>query len=160
MINCARLAPSAANLQPIKYAVIEGENAKKMFPHTAWAGYSGGSESPSEAEQPTAYILILADTEISKKGYELDAGAAAMSIILAAQEAGIASCWLASIGREKIAELFSIDEKYVINSAIALGYPADKSETTEYTGSVKYFRTEDGRFMVPKRSLESVLLEV
>lgn len=160
MVDCARLAPSAANKQPLKYAVIDGENAIKMFPHTAWAGYSKGAETPAEDQQPSAYILILVDTRISGQGYELDAGAAGMSIILAALEEGIASCWLGSLNRGRIAKDFAIDDTLIINSAIALGYPADTADTAEFKGDVKYFRGDDGKFYVPKRDLDSVLLKI
>lgn len=139
--------------------ILEGDDAERMLPYTAWAGYLNGAETPSENEQPTAYILILADKEISEKGYELDAGAAGMSIILAAEEEGIASCWLGALNRESIAREFGIDERFIINSAIALGYPADTSFVTEYNGDIKYFRSEDGKFFVPKRNLDSILIK-
>ena len=159
MVDCARLAPSAANLQPLKYKIICGEDAKKMFPHTAWAGYSGGAETPKDNEAPVAYILILEDIVLKQTKFTgVDVGAAGMSITVAAESMGIKSCWLGSLDREKIAEEFNIDARFVINSAIALGYPLDTAAETAFKGDVKYFRDENGKFLVPKRSIEDILI--
>ena len=46
MIEAARLAPSGANLQPLKYIVVDSkEGCEKLFPLTKWAGYTAPSFS-------------------------------------------------------------------------------------------------------------------
>lgn len=158
-IDCARLAPSGANMQPLKYVVVKSrEMLDKVFECTAWAGYLKGKGTPGEGERPKAYIAILADTDIKKSGFELDAGAAAMSIILAAQEMGIASCWLGALNREKLYDILSLERKYSIVSLIALGYPAEKSVAEDYTGDVKYYKDEAEMLHVPKRPLSEIII--
>ena len=40
LLNLARLAPSGANLQPLRYiAVLSREKCEEVFRETAWAGY-------------------------------------------------------------------------------------------------------------------------
>ena len=60
LVDLARLSPSAANLQPLKY-VLSCEPARNalIFPHLAWAGYLADWPGPSEGERPAAYVIIL-----------------------------------------------------------------------------------------------------
>ena len=158
-VDCARLAPSAANLQPLKYvAENRPEMNAKIFPLTKWAAYLKGEGTPKTGEEPTAYIAILHDTSISSNYADTDAGAAAMSIIIAAQNKGIASCWLASVDRSAFSVLYNLPENYKIHSVIALGYPAEESHPVEFKGDVKYFRNPDQSLSVPKRALSEVLV--
>ena len=48
------------------------------------------------------YIIVMADTEIRKAGWERDAGAAVENILLMAAEEGIGTCWIGSINREEV----------------------------------------------------------
>ena len=67
-IEIARLSPSGANLQPLKYAVVQSpEKVSAVFPYTKWAGYLGGSYTPTEAEKPTAFIAVMKDTRRWRK---------------------------------------------------------------------------------------------
>ncbi len=160
MVECARLAPSAANIQPLKYLVISSEQlCVKVFELTAWAGYLRGLGTPGEGERPTAYIAVLGDTEIKKTGFELDAGAAAMSIILAAEEQGIASCWIGSVNRKAAYPLLGLDEKYNIIALIALGYPAENPVLEDAADNIKYFKDENGVLHVPKRPLDEIIVD-
>lgn len=152
LVDAGRLAPSGANLQPIKYKIIEGADCAKVFPHTRWAGYLPDG-APKAGEEPTAYILILADTTIRKTGYEFDMGAAAENIQLAAWEKEIGCCWMGSIDREKILDSFGIDkERYVMPTLLALGYPAQAAISENCTDSIKYYLDDAKVLHVPKRT--------
>jgi nitroreductase len=160
-INNARLAPSAANLQPLKYIVVESADmCEKLFPLLKWAGYLGGAYTPNEEERPTAYIIVCGDTSIRQSGYETDAGAAIENIILSALEDGIGTCWIASVDREETSKLLKLPQNLVISSVIALGYPAETPKEVEMSdGDVKYY-LQDGTLCVPKRSMDEILLKV
>lgn len=161
LIDCARLAPSGSNLQPLKYVIVDDETqTDRLFEHVAWAGYITPAGNPGDNEHPTAYIIILNDTEIRKSGYELDAGAAAQNIFLAALEEGIGTCWMGAINRDEIRKLFNIPEKYIINTLIALGYPAESPVSEEECGAIKYYKDEKGVLHVPKRKLEDIILKL
>jgi len=159
-IDAARLAPSASNMQPIRYVIVnEDKNVKELFNFMSWAGYIKPEGNPKSGEEPTAYIVILADTNIRKTGYELDIGAAAQNIMLCAQEDGIGTCWLGAIDREKIKNMLSLEDNFVINTVIALGYPAEKPQTELENGSTKYYKDQNGTLHVPKKGLEDVIFK-
>ena len=107
MINAARLAPSGANMQPMKYiAVVSPELCRKVFPLTKYGGYLKDG-NPKEGEEPAAYIVVLEDENIKKVATD-EAGAAIENIILTALEDGIASCWVANVNREELKKVLGI----------------------------------------------------
>ena len=110
-IDAARVAPSAANIQPLKYiAVASPDMSEKIFPLVKWAGYLAGEYNPKDGEHPTAYIAVCADTSIRQSGYDVDMGAAVENMILAALADGVGACWMGSIDHEKISELLEIPD--------------------------------------------------
>ncbi len=160
LIDAARFAPSGANLQPIKYRIVnERDEVGKVFEQVKWAGYIAPDGTPGENERPVAFIIILADTQIRKTGYELDIGAAAQSIFLAGMQEGIGSCWMGAIDRDKIRETLNIPENLIISTAIALGYPAEEPIAEEGTGSIKYYKDDKGKLRVPKRGLKEIIIK-
>ena len=160
-IDCARVAPSGMNLQPLKYAAVcSPEMTEKIFPMLKWAGYLAPEYDPKEGERPTGYIVVCADTAIRKAGYEADVGAAVENIILSALEEGVGACWIGSVDRPALKELLKLPEEITITHVVALGYPSeDPRDAPVEEGNIKYY-LEDGTLMVPKRSREEVLLAV
>jgi nitroreductase len=159
-VDAARMAPSGSNVQPLKYIIVDDPaKVSQVFANVKWAGYIAPKGDPGEGERPVAYILILADTEIKKAGYELDAGAAAQNIFLTALEDGVGTCWMGSIDRDKIRELLKIPERYIINTLVALGYMGESPVAEEMKDSVKYYKDSQGVLHVPKRTLQEVILK-
>lgn len=157
MINAARLAPSGANLQPLKFiAVVTPQLCDKVFSLTKYGGYLKDG-TPKDGEKPMAYIVVLIDENIRKGGAGEDAGAAIENLILTALEEGIAACWVANVNREELRKVLDIKEGLAINSVIALGYPAQESEEAPFEGDVKYYLDDEGKLHVPKRSMEEIL---
>ncbi len=162
LIDCARVAAYGANVQPLKFAVIDDkETLKNIYPFTKWAGALADG-APKESERPAAYIAVLGDRSIkSGGGFEVEAGAAVTTMMLEAVELGLATCWLGAIDREGIKKLLDIDEKFDVAYLLAVGYPMQKSRMTEMKdGSVKYFESDDGSINVPKRSLDEVIVKL
>jgi nitroreductase len=159
-IDMARLAPSASNMQPLKYMIVDDPaKVNQVFENVKWAGYIAPEGDPGEGERPVAFIVVLADTDIKKSGYELDAGAAAQNIFLTAWEDGVGTCWMGAIDRDKIQELLRIKDKYIINTVIALGYMAENPVVEDRVDLVKYYKDGSGELHVPKRTLEEVIVE-
>ncbi|MBE6787508.1 MAG: nitroreductase [Ruminococcaceae bacterium] len=159
-VDMARVAPSAANLQPLKYALVaEKEMSDKVFSTLKWAGYLKGEYNPKDDERPTGYIVICVDHNISKAGYELDIGAAAENIILSAWDSGVGSCWLGSVERPKLKRILNLPENLEISCVLALGYPKESPKEAEMqNGDVKYY-LENGVLNVPKRSLDEIIIK-
>ena len=159
LADAGRLAPSGANLQPLEFILLEdSQKVNAFFQHTRWAAYlPKDSGRPPENQTPVAYIVVLINRHIRSQGGEHDAGAAVQSMILAALEQGIGSCWLGSLDRPAIKRLLSIPDHYDIDTALALGYPDETPVVEDVTDSIKYYLDKDDTLHVPKRSLSSIL---
>ena len=159
-INAARLAPSAANRQPLKYAAVVSKNAVgEVLKHVKWAAYLAPDYNPSEGENPTAFIAICADTDISAAGYETDVGAAAENIILAALEDGVGACIMGAVDRTRISEFLGLNENIKLVCMIALGYIGESpKEVSMENNDVKYY-LDGSTLCVPKRSMDEVLIK-
>ncbi len=157
-IDAGRVAPSAANLQPLKYiAVQSAEMTEKVFPLLKWAGYLK-DYAPKEGEMPTAYIVVCVDKDICSNGGELDVGAAIENIILAALSDNVGACWIGSVERSRLKELLKIQDTLEISCVVALGYPKESPKEEEVTDSIKYYLDEE-TLCVPKRSISDVLIK-
>jgi len=160
LVELARLSPSAANLQPLRYILsCEAERNALIFPHLAWAGYLKDWPGPAEGERPAAYIIILADTEISRS-VDCDHGIAAQSILLGAAEKGLAGCIIASVNKQQLRQALDIPSRYEILLVLALGEPKEKVtiENVNDSGQIKYWRDSQGTHHVPKRSLDDIII--
>lgn len=162
LIDLARLSASAANLQPLKYALsCDKEKNALIFPHLSWAGYLKDWQGPCEGERPSAYIVVLGDTAITGN-FGCEHGIAAQSILLGATEKGLGGCMIGSVNRKKLSEALNISEQYEILLVIALGKPKEKVviETAGPDGDIRYWRSDDGTHHVPKKSLNDVIVKV
>lgn len=160
LVDLARLSASSKNLQPLKYILScdRGKNSL-IFPHLRWARFLTDWPGPSEGERPSAYIIVLGDTEISQS-YSYDAGIAAQSIMLGATEKGLGGCMIANIDRDGLRKALKIPERYEILLVLALGKPKEKVviETLEPDGDTKYWRDDAGVHHVPKRRLDDIII--
>lgn len=157
IVNAGRLAPSAANLQPCEYIIVNHPTLlEKVFSTLKWAGYIAPAGNPPEGKKPIAYIIVSINKEINKNGEE-DAAAAMENMILVAAEKGIGSCWIASIERAKLRQILKIPKKHKIDSVLALGYPDEKAVVEPFKNSIKYWKDKDEVLHVPKKGLTSIL---
>lgn len=158
-VNAARLAPSARNLQPLEFIVVnEPSSRDKMFATTRWAGDLKDGR-PDLGKRPVVFIIILTNNDIALPGYKYDSALAAMNIIYTLEEEGIASCIIGSLERDEIRKIFNIPDNYTIDLAIALGYPAEESAAEDVlrNESLKYYKDDKGKMHIPKRKLEDVM---
>ena len=161
MIDNARLSASGRNAQSLKYIIVnDSDTCSKVYPCLAWAGYLKDWDGPIEGERPSAYIIMLNDSEISTN-YFCDHGIAAQSILLTAVEKGLGGCIIASVAREKLGNIMKIPTRYEILQVLALGKPKEKViiEPIGPDGSFKYWRDENQVHHVPKRSLDEIILK-
>jgi nitroreductase len=162
LVDPARLSASAANMQPLKYVLCcDAEKNAAVFRYLGWAGYLKDWPGPAECERPSAYIIILVDTQISEFA-DCDHGIAAQSILLGAAEKGIAGCMIGTVKRRELSEALEIPSRYKILLVLALGKPAETVtlETAAPDGNIEYWRAADGVHHVPKRPLDELILDV
>lgn len=160
LVDLARLCASASNLQPLKYILsYKPQKNALIFPCLSWAGYLKGWEGPSEGERPTAYIIILGDTQISQS-FGPDQGIAVQSILLGAAEKGLGGCIIGSVDRQGLKKALEIPLRYEILLVLALGKPKERVaiETIGLTGDIKYWRDDKQIHHVPKRKLDDIII--
>jgi nitroreductase len=156
LVNAARLAPSAANLQPLEFIIVDEEKTcLKIFENLSWAGYLK-DWNPSAEESPVAYIVILVN-DTKNPWYIRDVSFAAANIVITAENEGLGSCIICKINKEKIREILEIPKDTIIDSIVALGYKAEHPVVEDLTKSVKYWQDKKNVLHVPKRKLEDIL---
>ncbi len=161
LVDLARLSASGANRQSLKYILSCEKNKNNLiFPTLAWAGYLKDWRGPIEEERPSAYIIMLLDTKISKN-YWCDPGIAAQSILLGAAEKGLGGCIFSSVKRDELRSVLKIDERYETLYVLAVGKPKEKVvlETVGPEEDIKYWRDSQGVHHVPKRTLKEIIIE-
>jgi len=159
LVNLARLSASAANLQPLKYILsCSAEKNRQIFSCLAWAAYLKDWSGPKEGERPSAYIIILGDTNIAQD-FGCDHGIASQSILLGAREKGLAGCMIGMIKRTKLRDILNIKERFKILLVLAIGKPKEEVmiETVD-DDNIKYWRDNNNVHHVPKRKLEDIIL--
>jgi len=160
LVNLARLSASAANLQPLKYILsCSAEKNRLIFSCLAWAAYLKDWSGPKVGERPSAYIIVLGDTNITKD-FGCDHGIASQSILLGAREKGLAGCMIGMIKRTKLRDILNIKERFKILLVLAIGKPKENImiETVGDDDNIKYWRDNDSTHHVPKRKLEDIIL--
>ena len=117
IIDCARFAPSAINIQPWEFIVItDKEMRKKIADITDYGKFI--------ADAPLCIAVFCKDT----KYYLEDGSAATTYILLAAKAYGLGSCWVAGDKKyyaSDIRKLIGVPDGYKLVSLISIGYPAE-----------------------------------
>lgn len=160
LVDLARLTPSAANMQPLKYVLSNTpERNAQIFETLAWAGYLKDWDGPEEGERPAAYIVILTDRSVSNPP-DCDHGIAAQTILLGATERGLGGCMFGSVKRGRLMEALGLDdERFTVMLVLALGKPKEEVRITPVAdGNIRYWRDADQIHYVPKRDLGEIIL--
>ena len=161
IMECARFYPTAANLQPLKFALLTEQKAKAALQHLRWAGYLPGYRM-EENDLPTALILILGDRSVAKD-HQFSAGAAANQIMLAAHSLDVATCCLGMSDKTRgiVLDMLGLDpERFDAICFVALGNSTQTSQAVDMDGSCKYWLDENEDFLVPKRTVDEIFLHV
>jgi nitroreductase len=120
IIDAARFAPTARNVQPWEFIIVTDHAVLKKLADIADYG-------KFIAQAAACVAVYCKDT----KYYLEDGSAATQNILLAASALGVGSCWVA--GDKKpycadISELLGVPPSHKLVSLISLGYPKSKDE--------------------------------
>lgn len=159
IIDCGRLASSAANLQPLRYIVIRTQPlVNKVLAETAWAGLVAPRRTPiADQTGPAAFIALLAADDAKPTTYA-DAGAALQNMQNAAWALGLGCCWIGSIKRDKLQQMLALPAGQQVLYLLAVGYPAEQPTAEDVAGSesVAYYLDDQNRLHVPKIKVEDL----
>lgn len=130
-LQAARLAPSAENVQPWRFLVIDDQELKKRVSDSAFSGIYLTSRFAAKAP---VLIILMAKPDIlanrlgrlvqGTQFYLLDLGIAGEHFILKAEELGLATCWIGWFNLKGVKKILKIPSKYRPVAIISLGYPA------------------------------------
>jgi len=160
LVELAGLAPSASNMQPLRYCLInDKERCITITGLLGWAGALKEWDGPGEGERPSAFIVIAYDSHI-KNNPQPDPGIAAHAILLGAAERGLGGCMFGSIQREKLRSLLDIDPQFGISLVVALGVPSETIIIDQIASGMdtRYFRDANDIHHVPKIITKDLLL--
>jgi nitroreductase len=114
IIDCARLAPSAVNIQPWEFVVVTDKAMLKKISELATYG--------KFIKNAGACVIVLC----KESDYYLEDGCAATeNILIAAESLDIGSCWVAGNNKsycKDIMEAIGTPKGYKIASILSLGY--------------------------------------
>jgi nitroreductase len=125
LLEAARRAPSAKNVQSHKYFIARGKIKSELVE-------GGAFKRPFVGEAPLIIVCCADPSEYpesvevdeSPEHYAyIDLSIAASFLTLRATELGLGTVFIAWIYREKIREILGIPEKYIIPFVIPIGYP-------------------------------------
>ena len=154
LVDLARLSPSAANRQALKYIISsDPEKNALIFPHIRI------DNDPVEGERPSAYIIILEDTRI-KLILACDYGIAVQTIHLGAVEKGFGGCMVGNINRDGLRKALQIPSHFEILLVLALGKPKEKMviETVGKDGNTQQWWDDERVRHVYKRALDDIIV--
>ena len=114
LIDGARLAPTANNIQPWEFVVVTDQIARQRIANVAEYG-------KFIADAPVCVAVFCKDTR-----YYLEDGCAATeNILIGACALELASCWVAGDKKsyeKEVSEILEAPDSYKLVSLIALGY--------------------------------------
>ena len=163
MVDCARLAASSVNKQPLKYVLVyEPAQVEAFQPLTKWARAQPDMVLPHPGKEPTAFIVICLDRTISEneKVFTRDLGIVAQTILLRAVEMGLGGCMIGNFVRAEVSAALSLPEHLEPLLVVAVGKPDEEIVLVDLPedGNTNYYRDENDVHYVPKRALEDIVL--
>jgi len=127
LIDAARWAPSAGNIQPWEFIIVRNPEIKRNLAKAAL--------NQSFIEEAPVVIVVCADEVRSSQGYGVrgktlyciqDTAAATQDIHLAAYSLGLGTCWVGAFNEEEARKILEIPQGVRPVAIIPVGYPAEK----------------------------------
>ncbi|MBF0477383.1 MAG: nitroreductase family protein [Deltaproteobacteria bacterium] len=162
LVNGARLSPTGANFQPLKFLVVRHpDRLAEVFTALRWAAYVTPKRNPPDGHRPMGYIIILQDTRLKSYDVGMDVGLAAAAISFGAGKFGLGTCLIASADRDRLKEILNLPEYLTSKLVVALGAPDEDPVAEEMAAGaedVRYWLDDEDRLHVPKRRLDEVMI--
>lgn len=116
IVDAARLAPSANNIQPWEFVVVTDKAVRKKIADLTDYG--------KFIAQAGACVAVFCK---DVKHYLEDGSAATENLLVAAHALGLATCWVAGYKKDyagPVRELLGVPQGYNLVSLVSVGYPA------------------------------------
>lgn len=127
ILEAARLAPSAGNIQPWHFIVVTDQQKRKKL--------SKGRYAKFLVESPVV-LVGCGDKKASPNWHVVDTTIAMQNMVLTATSEGLGTCWIGSFNENQVKKLLSIPERFRVIALLALGY---RRETVDLASKVFHF---------------------
>ena len=129
-VEAARLAPSAENVQPWRFVIVDDPQLKDELAKKAFSGIYSATRWASKAP---VLVVILAELDIlaNRLGkqitglhyYLIDIGIGGEHFVLQAHELGLGSCWIGWFSQKGVRKALNVPRKYKPVLMLAVGFP-------------------------------------
>lgn len=125
LVRAGMAAPSAMNLQPWQFVVVDDKNVKDKFAES-------NKRQAEMINKAQALIVVCGDMEISReleleKYWQQDCSAATQNILLAAESLGLGAVWTGAYPTEErvksVKSILGLPEDILPLCVILVGYP-------------------------------------
>jgi nitroreductase len=117
ILEAARLAPSAGNLQPWHFIIVKNRGKRENLAKS-------GRYARFLAESPIV-IVGCGDQEASPNWYKVDVTIAMQNMVLTATGEGLGTCWIGSFSENQVRRLLKMPDNLRVVALMALGYPRE-----------------------------------
>jgi nitroreductase len=127
LIEAARWAPSAGNIQPWEFIIVKDPEVKH--------GLCEAAMNQTFIEEAPVVIVVCADPVRSSRRYSSrginlyclqDTAAATQNILLTAHAMGLAACWVGAFNEEAARRTLNVPDELRPIAIIPVGHPAEK----------------------------------
>ena len=117
ILEAARLAPSAVNIQPWHFIAVTNPEKRKILSKGRFAKFV--SESP-------VVIVACGDKKASPNWYAIDVALAVENIVLTAVSEGLSTCCVGSFDEKEVKQAIGVPENFEVLVLLTVGYPREK----------------------------------
>lgn len=152
-IEAARLAPSAENVQPWRFVVLDDREQIRQFSQKA---FSGIYRFTRWAEKAPVIIAMFAELDFiahrigkeiqGTQYYLLDLGIAGEHIVLQAASLGLGSCWIGWFNARQAKKFLAVPRSWKPVALLALGYPIEPHKakrSKKNLAQILFFNTDN-----------------
>lgn len=126
LLEAARWAPSAGNLQSWFFVVVQDQETKEKLVEAAW-------DQDFIAQAPIVIVscanLERSSSRYGNRGSTLyaiqDATIATQNICLQATEMGLGTCWIGAFDEEEVSQVLELPENLRPIAILPIGYPVE-----------------------------------
>jgi nitroreductase len=127
ILEAARLAPSAGNVQPWYFIVVTDGEKRRKLSQARFAKF---------LSQAPVVIVGCGNQRASPNWYVVDVAIAMQNMVLTATSEGLGTCWIGSFNEDQIKGMLKIPEEFRVVALLAVGFPRKK---LDMMGKVLHF---------------------
>jgi nitroreductase len=125
IFECVRMAPSAVNIQPVKFLVVQDKTMLEAVK----------SCYPRDWMRPVNVCVVACGNRSEawcrsdgKNHTDIDVAIAVDHLTLAAAEQGLGTCWVCNFDAKRCAEVLSLTDEIEPVALIPIGYATDNKK--------------------------------